>query len=685
MINIASRIIKHKKAVLIVFTLVAIIATVAQFFVSVNYNMVDYLPKDAQSTRAMEIMEEEFTGSVPDTRVMMMDISIQDALAFKDKLSSIDGVSDVLWLDDVVDLKTPLEMADAEMVETYYKNNHALYSISVQEGEEVAATDAIYEVIGEEGAIAGEAVNTASSQKMAGNESMYATLLLVPIIILILVVSTKSWIEPLFFLTAIGVSVLINLGTNIFIGEVSFVTQSVAPILQLAVSLDYAVFLLHSFSDYLKKTNNPEEAMELAMKKSFPAIAVSAATTFFGFIALTFMEFEIGSDLGLNLVKGIVLSFISVMVFLPALTLYFYKWMEKTQHRSFIPSFDGIGKWVIRLTVPSILLVAALIIPAFLAQSNTTFTYGLGELPEDTRAGKDYQLIQDHFGETTPIVLLVPKGDVPKEEELVVDLEELDYVTSVISYVNMVDPVIPPEYLDESITNQFYSENYSRMIINTNQGTEGDIPFSIVERVQETAFNYYGNESLSLGESVTLYDIKDTVTKDNTIVNVLTVGTIALVLLISFRSFSIPVILLIAIQSAVWINLSIPYFTETPLVFVGYLIVSTVQLAATLDYGVLFIEEYTHKRKEMSAVNAIIKTLDEKTFSISISAAILSSVGFILWITSSNPIVGSIGLLLGRGALLAFVMVLILLPALLLVCDKLVKKTTYKANFYKEK
>ncbi|WP_078382072.1 efflux RND transporter permease subunit [Sutcliffiella halmapala] len=685
MINIASRIIKHKKAVLIVFTLVAILATVAQFFVSVNYNMVDYLPKDAQSTRAMEIMEEEFTGSVPDTRVMMMDISIQDALAFKDKLSSIDGVSDVLWLDDVVDLKTPLEMADAEMVETYYKNNHALYSISVQEGEEVATTDAIYEVIGEEGAIAGEAINTASSQKMAGNESLYAALLLVPIIILILVVSTKSWIEPLFFLTAIGVSVLINLGTNIFIGEVSFVTQSVAPILQLAVSLDYAVFLLHSFSDYLKKTNNPEEAMELAMKKSFPAIAVSAATTFFGFIALTFMKFEIGSDLGLNLVKGIVLSFISVMVFLPALTLYFYKWMEKTKHRSFIPSFDGIGKRIIKLTVPSILLVAALIIPAFLAQSNTTFTYGLGELPEDTRAGKDYQLIQDNFGETTPIVLLVPKGDVPKEEELVVDLEELDYVTSVISYVNMVDPVIPPEYLGESITNQFYSENYSRIIINTNQGTEGDIPFSIVERVQDTASNYYGNESLSLGESVTLNDIKDTVTKDNTLVNVLTIGTIALVLLLSFRSFSIPVILLITIQSAVWINLSIPYFTETPLVFVGYLIVSTVQLAATLDYGVLFIEEYSHKRKEMSAVKAIVKTLDEKTFSISISAAILSSVGFILWITSSNPIVGSIGLLLGRGALLAFVMVLILLPALLLVCDKLVKKTTYKANFYEEK
>ncbi|MBT2662026.1 MMPL family transporter [Bacillus sp. ISL-45] len=685
MISIAEKIIKHKKAVVIAFVVFALISTVAQFFVSVNYNMVDYLPEDAQSTRAMEIMEKEFTAEVPDTRVMVRDISLQEALSLKERLSAIDGVGDVIWLDDVVDLKKPLEMADKETVENYYKDGNALFSISVRSGDEVPITDAIYNLIGEDGAIAGEAINTASSQKMAGTESMYAAVLLVPIIIFILVVSTTSWIEPLFFLLAIGVSVLINLGTNIFIGEVSFVTQSVAPILQLAVSLDYAVFLLHSFSDYRKQTNNPEEAMRLAMKKSFPAITASAATTFFGFIALTFMKFEIGSDLGINLVKGIVLSFISVMVFLPALTLLFYKWMDKTQHRSFVPSFTGIGNIVVKLKIPSLLLVFAILIPSFLAQSNTAFTYGLGEQPETTRAGRDFIEIKEAFGETTPIVLLVPKGDTAKEAELVQDLEDLDYVTSVIAYVNMVGSVIPPEYLDDSITNEFYSENYSRIIINTNQGTEGDIPFSIVQKVEAEAEGYYGDQAMSMGESVTLYDIKNVVNKDNIVVNVLTVVTIAIVLLATFKSISIPLALLITIQSAVWINLSIPYFTSSSLVFVGYLIISTVQLAATVDYAILLTEAYQHNRQEMSAKKAIVKTLDEKTFSISISAAILSSVGFILWMTSSNPIVGSIGLLLGRGALLAFVMVVFFLPAMLLVFDKFIKKTTYKANFYEEK
>ncbi len=684
-INISARILAHKKAVVVVFALIALVSAVAQFFVSVNYNMVDYLPDDAQSTRALEIMENEFTATVPDTRVLVMDVSVQEALSYKERISAIDGVFDVLWLDDVIDLKTPLEIADAETVETYYKNGNALFSISVRAGDEVRITDAIYEMIGEDGAIAGEAINTATSQKMAGNESLYASILLVPIIIFILVISTTSWVEPILFLTAIGVSVLINLGTNIFIGEVSFVTQSVAPILQLAVSLDYAVFLLHSFHEYRKITNSPEEAMQLAMKKSFPAITASAATTFFGFIALTFMEFKIGSDLGVNLVKGIVLSFISVMIFLPALTLWFYKWMDKTEHKNFVPSYAGIGKFMLKLRFPSLLIVLAILVPAFLAQSNTAFTYGLGKLPETSRAGSDAIMVEEAFGLMTPIVLLVPKGDVVKETELVQDLEKLDYVTSVISYVNMVGPVIPPEYLDESITSEFYSENYSRIVINTNQGTEGAIPFSIVQSIQETASSYYGVDALSLGESVTLYDIKTTVSKDNIVVNLFTVIAIAIVLIVTFRSISIPLVLLITIQSAVWINLSIPYFTETPLVFVGYLIISTVQLAATVDYAILLTEAYQHHRREMPAYEAIVKTLDEKTFSISISAAILSSVGFILWITSSNPIVSAIGLLLGRGALLAFIMVVVFLPAMLLVFDRVIKKTTLKANFYEEK
>ena len=678
-------IIRFKKSVVILFLTLTVLSAIAFFFVDVNYNMQDYLPEKAESTVALNMMEQEFSSGVPNTRVMIEDVTIQEAITYKHELEAIDGVTEVQWLDDVVDLRTPIEFADEATVENYFQDEKALYSVTIESGKEVEATNQIYALIGDENAITGEAVNTATQQEMTGQETMYAAALLVPIIIIILVLSTNSWVEPVLFLTAIGVSVLINLGTNIFIGEVSFITQSVAPILQLAVSLDYAIFLLHSFQDYRNKEYKPGEAMKLAIKESLPVISSSALTTFFGFTALMFMDFEIGSDLGLNLVKGIVFSFISVVVFLPALTLVCYSWIDKTKHKTLIPPVvKGVGAKLLKLKIPAIAIVLLLTVPSFLAQNSTSFTYGMGEQPEDTRLGMDIKQIEETFGETTAIVLLVPNDDIGKELEMTQEIENMDHVSSVIGYANMVGSTIPQDFLEKNVTEEFLSENYSRIIINTDAGTEGDIPFQLVDNIRELSASYYGEDALTLGESVALFDMRETVTQDNQIVNILTVATIGLVLLFTFRSISIPVILLLTIQSAVWINLAVPYFTDTSLVFVGYLIVSTVQLAATVDYAILLTETYKHHRQKLTKLPAIKKTIDEKLFSIAVSASILSSVGFILWLTSSNPIVGSIGLLLGRGALLAFILVITFLPAMLVTLDRIIEKTSFRMKFYKE-
>lgn len=666
-----------------IFAILALAGAIIQFGVPVNYSMTDYLPKSSPSTQAIDVMEEEFDEDVSNTRVMIKDVSIQEAMHFKQEIEAIDGVSDVTWLDDVIDIQTPLEMADPDTVESYYLDDQALFTISVDEGKEVAATDAIYDIIGEENAMSGDALDTAISQKMTGQETMNATLILVPLIIIILLVSTRSWIEPIFLLTAIGVSILINLGTNIFVGEISFISQAVAPILQLAVSLDYAIFLLHSFDDYRNQENDPYTAMKLAMKRSFPAITASASTTFFGFLALTFMEFEIGADLGVNLVKGILLSFLSVMVFLPALTMMFYRWFDKTHHKPLVPSKFNIGKYILKLRVPVLILVLLLIVPAFLAQSETNFIYGMGDHPENTREGQDATDIEDTFGKYTPMVLLVEKGDLAREDELIHELDELNDVKSIMSYTTTVGAAIPPEYLDESVSEQFFSDNYSRIILNLSTDAEGDKAFSLVEDVQALATDYYGDNFHTTGESATLYDMKEIVEKDNTVVNTLTVVTIAFVLLLTFRSLSFPVVLLLTIQTSVWINLAVPYFSDDPLVYIGYLIISIVQLAATVDYGILFSEDFTNNRKEMGAFLAIKKTIDGKIFSIAVPASILSGVGFILWATSSDPIISSIGILLGRGTLLAFVLVVFLLPVLLLIFDKVIEKTTWKPNYYK--
>src|SRR5690625_3512863 len=496
--------------------------------------MADYLPDNAPSTQAIRVMEEEFSGDVADTRVMIKDVSIQEALALKDEIAAIDGVSEVMWLDDVLDTKIPIEMADVDTVEPYFNNNNALFTLSIEEGKEVEATDAVYEIIGKDNALSGGALNTAIAQKTTGEETFNAALILVPIIIIILLLSTRSWIEPVFLLIAIGVSILINLGTNIFIGETSFISQAVAPILQLAVSLDYAIFLLHSFDDYRKKIESPYEAMKHAMKRSFPAITASAATTFFGFLALTFMKFEIGADLGINLVKGILLSFLSVMIFLPALTIMFYHWIDRTRHKPLIPSKYNIGKYVLKLRFPALILIAIIIVPAFFAQSNTSFIYGMGDIPEDTREGQDTIQIDEAFDKFTPLVLLVPKGDIAREDKLASELETLPNIKSIVSYTDAVGSGIPPEFLAESEREEFFSENYSRLVLNATTDSEGDEAFALVDKVKEVTSNYYGDDYYATGESVTLADMKDIVEKDNTLVNILTVVAIAIVLLITF-------------------------------------------------------------------------------------------------------------------------------------------------------
>lgn len=643
--------------------------------------MEDYLPENAQSSKALDVMEAEFDDPLENTRVMVKDVSIQEAMAYKNEISEIDGVHDISWLDDAMDIRTPLEVADEDTVETYYKDHNALFTMSIDEGKEVSATEEIYDVIGEDGALTGDALDTAISQEMTGKESFNAAAILIPIVILILVLSTRSWFEPVLFLTAIGISVIINLGTNIFLGEISFISQAVAPILQLAVSLDYAIFLLHSFDDY-RRVDTPENAMRRAIKRSFPAVAASASTTFFGFLALTFMDFEIGADLGLNLVKGILLSFLSVMVFLPPLTLISYKLIDKTHHKQFIPNRYPIGHFVMKLRIPVLILIIVIIVPAFMAQKETDFIYGMGENPDNTRAGQDAKEIEDLFDKFTPMVLLVPKGDIAREEALVDELSDLEQVKSTVDYTSVVGTGIPPEFLEESEKDQFFSEHYSRIVLNTTTEDEGDEAFALVDTVKKITDRYY-DDYYATGESFTLNDMKNIVTKDNQLVNILTVVTIALVLLVTFRSISIPLVLLLTIQTSVWINLSFPYFTDDPLVYIGYLIISIVQLAATVDYAILFTEDYTNNRREMSKWQAIKKTINEKIFSIGVSASILSSVGFILWLTSSDPIISSIGILLGRGTLLAFLMVVFFLPGLLTLFDKVIEKTTWKPNFFK--
>ncbi|MCL1797330.1 MAG: MMPL family transporter [Eggerthellaceae bacterium] len=677
---------EHNKLVVGATFALALVCAILILFVRVNYDLAAYLPESTESKRAFDVIDEQFNERVPNARVMVRNVNIAEALAYKEKLQAIEHVTEVVWLDDVASITTPLEMLNQTLVEEYYHEGNALFEVAITSGAEPAAVEEIYALIGPDNHVTGQAVSTAEAEVMTGNETTNAVMILIPIVILVLILSTRSWLEPLFFLLAIGVSILMNFGTSIIMGEICFITMTVSPILQMAVSLDYAIFLLHAFQRFRETESNVAEAMRKAMKKSFVAIAASAATTFFGFAALIFMRFGIGADLGLSLMKGVVFSFLSVVIFLPAFTLMAYKLIDKTQHRRLVPSFKNIGKPFARFRIPVFLLVLVVIVPCFLAQSHTTFTYGMeSSVGSETRSARDTAVIKEQFGHVIPSVVLVPRGDSAREAALVEKIETLPKVSSVVSYANKVGVEIPVGFLDDAINNRFYSNEYTRIIVYADILPEGDEAFGLIEDIRSAVQSYYGEAGMTTGQVATLYDMKLVVTEDNKITNLIAVLAILLVLIIAFRSAVLPLILLATIESAIFINLAIPYFMDETLIFIGFLIINTVQLGATVDYAILFTENYRTYRQTMNVHVALLKSFGDAFFSILVSASILASAGFALWITSTNNIVSVLGLLLFRGALLSFLMVVTFLPAALLLFDKAIGRLTWRANFFQEK
>ena len=656
--------------------LLTVIFTVCFFNVKINYNMTAYLPENANSTIALDLMDAEFGEAVPNCNVMMPDVSVLEALKIKAQLEEVEGISHVSWLDDAADLKVPLEVQDADIVDDYYADGNALFSVTIEDGQERAATDLIGELLGEDVKLSGSAVEQADSQRLAVSQTLSAIAVLGPLIILVLLLAITSWVEPFIYLTAIEAAVLINLGSEIFRGEISYVTLAVAPILQMAVSLDYAVFLSSAYEKHRKKAPNDAIALIWAMKESFRSILSSALTTVFGFLALTMMEFKIGPDIRISLVKGVALSLVSCMTFLPAAILLLNKVIDKTRHRRFMPSFKGAGKVAVKLRIPTFVIVFLISGICYIGQANNRFTYGSGDAAGNT---EDAVAIKECFGESNIMVVLVPDTDRTKETLLSRQIEEMDHVTSVISYATQVGAAIPPQYLSEEIRESFYGEHYARIIVYSDLPDEGKESFALVENVRALAEEYYGDDVYSCGQSANLYDMKQTVEKDNTVVNIVTIVAIYLTLLLTMKSWLLPILLILVIKCAIWVNMSIPFFTDSSLI---YLVVSTVQMGVTIDYAILLTDHYMLNRKKMSQRPAMEKTMGEVISSVLVSSSILAIAGFALAFVTSNEMVEALGILIGRGALIPLVLVNLCLPALLFFVDKLLPVTTYRADFY---
>ena len=638
-------IVHRRRAVLAAFVLAAVLSVFASRAVQVDYDINDYLPPDSPSTIALEQMNSAFTGGIPNMRVMVRDVTVPEALDYKEKLAAIDGVEAVTWLDDSLDVTVPLQMQDTATVETYYKDNCALFTVTVEDANRLEAVAAIQDLIGEDNALAGTAVSTAVATNSTVTEVAKIAAIAVVYVLFILILTTDSWVEPLLVLAGLGAAILINNGTNLMFGTISFVTNAAGSILQLAVSLDYSVFLIHRFAECraARPDASAEDCMVEALCKSTGSILSSGLTTVIGFLALVLMQFQIGPDLGLALAKGVVLSLVTVFTFMPALTLVCYPWMDKTHHKPLLPGFDKFGRFVSRIMLPAALALAVIMVPSYLASNNNEYYYGAAHMfGTNTRLGADTAAIEETFG--------------------------------ILSYVDNAGASIPPEFVPSDTLKLLASGGYTRMVLTVNADTEGDAAFALVEKVRATVQQYYPDAYDLAGQGVSTYDLMDTITADMVKVNLLAIGAVFLILLLMKRQLLLPVILVLSIETAIWINLAIPYFRGRHVFYIAYLIISTIQLGATVDYAILFSDRYQEFRETLDKKQAIAATVSTVTTSVITTGSALAVVGFLMGAISTNQLLGQLGNFLGVGGLVSLAIVLLALPGYLYLADPLIIK-----------
>ena len=441
-----------------------------------------------------------------------------DALAAE--FAAIDGVDDLIWLGDVVDIRRPLETYDADIVKAWKSDEGYLYQVALDSTKSVAALDAIKEAAQAGGAnavaLSGDEVNTAVAQGSSDFEIQLILVMAVIVILGLLLLTSEAWFEPVLFLSVIGISIVYNLGTNIIFGEISFITQMCAAILQLAVSMDYGIVMLHEYRHFKQEGCSSYDAALAGMHKASGVIASSAATTFFGFLSLCAMAFLIGADMGVVLAKGIVFSFLSVLFILPVMVLLSEKLLQRTAHRKFLPSFDKFAKWCMRLSIPFTLIAALIVVPAFLGSRNTEYVYGAsGFVEPGSQLYEDTELIEETFNASGQCAVLVPEGQWGKEKELVAALDTLPHVSSITSYVTTVSERIPTDMVPPASLESFISGGYSRIIIATDLRGESPEAFELVQRIRDLCQLYYPDEAKLVGSTVTSYDMSLIVNDDS--------------------------------------------------------------------------------------------------------------------------------------------------------------------------
>lgn len=669
------------KTVIGIFLVLATVCGLLIPTIKINQDNASYLPDSSIAKQAVEKLAEEFgiNGSIT---LMIKDTSIKEAARIKARILEVEGVRKAVWLDDFVDINVPAEFIDKAYLDEFYRGNSPLMQIMLTNGNDDkisrGAIEEIEGIVGEKGFISGPAAVSKSMIDKTNREIPIYMAVGVALILIILFSTTSSWLEPLMFLFSIGIAIIINLGTNVFQGEISQITFAAAAILQLAVSMDYSIFLLHRFHEERGKGLSVRDSMLNSIKFSFGSILSSGLTTFAGFIALVFMRYRIGTDLGLVLAKGIVISLICVFTLLPALIIVFSKPIEKYTHKELKLGFIRTSRRAVKLRYVTIGIAALLGLVFFLAQSKVDYYYTVKKMIPDNDKAMISELQQEEiYGKLSKNSILVSKGNRQTETELIREIKKHSNVASVSGLYTSLPAGIPEMTLTQEAAATFQSDNYSMLTITMKSADDSARAFAAVDDIREITDKYYDDWYIA-GEAFTYKDLKDTTDKDFLMVNTISVILIFLIVALTFKSFSIPIFAVLVIELGIWINLGISYFTNAPTNFLTSIIIGAIQLGATVDYAILFINRYKENLPELGPVRAAAQTIRDTAKSILTSAGVLISATFSVYYIATIKTASELCLLIGRGALISMLLVLFVLPGLLIIFNRLIKITTIK-------
>jgi len=683
MINVGKWITKHKNIILLLTVILLIPAAIGYISTRVNYDVLSYLPKSLETVEGQDVMVDEF-GMGAFSMIVVEDMEMKDVSKLEEQVEKIDHVKDVLWYDDMLDTRVPVEMLPKDLRDAFFNGNAtmmiAFFDGTTSEDNTMDAIEEIRSTVGKSVYASGMSGVVTDIKNLALEEMPIYVMVASVLSLIVLLITMDSLVAPLIFLITIGISIVLNLGSNVFMGEISYITQALAAVLQLAVTMDYSIFLLESFEANKERyPGDKKRAMAHAISNTFKSVSSSSVTTIAGFVALCFMTFKLGTDIGIVMSKGVVIGVLACVTVLPAMILTFDGAIEKTTHKNLIPSLDGVSKFIIKHHWIALILFAVILFPAAYGNSNYEIYYNLDtSLPKDIPSAEANDKLKEHFDMSSVHMVLLEDGLTAKDKNAMLkEMKEVKGVKWVLGLDSLFGPNLPDYIIPEDVRGMLKTDNYELEFICSDYSSatdESNEQIHILDKIVKG----YQKGGMVIGEAPLMKDLTDVTNVDLANVNYISIAAIFLIILITFKSISIPVILVSVIEFAIACNMAVPYYADTPLPFVASIVIGTIQLGATVDYAILMTNRYHKERtvQKRGKKDAIIIAHQTSIKSILTSGFCFFAATFGVSMYSRIDMIGAICTLLARGAVISMVVVIAILPAMLWLFDGVIIRTS---------